>query len=158
MTLENIPRWRQWFFYYKSWRNVPFRKRFFVGYDLLGNTYWEFKLQSSDSKLRRKMQPGKRQAFILDYFDQIPVQWHQWLRYTRPDPPSLQELILDQHRLLTLKQNIKKLSNHTWTLNIYLFISYSIYLSNNALVLPQWAITWFNKLIFIILLDLITAL
>lgn len=113
MTLENIPRWRQWFFYYKSWRNVPFRKRFFVGYDLLGNTYWEFKLQSSDSKLRRKMQPGKRQAFILDYFDQIPVQWHQWLRYTRPDPPSLQELILDQHRLLTLKQNIKKLSNHT---------------------------------------------
>ena len=43
----------------------------------------------------------------ISYSDiDIPPQWHQWLRYTRPTAPSLQEL---QHDLIR-QQQLKRLA------------------------------------------------
>ncbi|KAK7432788.1 hypothetical protein QQZ08_000650 [Neonectria magnoliae] len=78
--------WYQW----KALR-LPWRKRFLMGYDLEGNTYWEF-------RLTRGTEAGERWRRIVNYprsthYSQVKVnpQWHQWLRYTRRDPPTLDE-------------------------------------------------------------------
>ncbi|KAF7542185.1 hypothetical protein G7Z17_g11809 [Cylindrodendrum hubeiense] len=78
--------WYQW----KTLR-LPWRKRFLMGYDLEGNTYWEF-------RLTRGAQGSERWRRIVNYprsthYSQVKVnpQWHQWLRHTRQDPPTLDE-------------------------------------------------------------------
>lgn len=44
----------------------------------------------------------------IPYSDvKIPPQWHQWLRYTRPDPPSVAELQYDVQRQENLKQLVR---------------------------------------------------
>lgn len=84
-------------------RDIPFRKKFFVGYDLHGNTYWEFTVDGNMQRLRRIMEPYKELLFKADYFRNVPPQWHQWLRRTRNSPPSLQELVNDQMRQTKMK-------------------------------------------------------
>lgn len=96
--------WHTWM----ARRDIPFRKKFFVGYDLHGNTYWEFSVDGNMQRLRRKMEPYKQQLFKADYFSTIPPQWLQWLRRTRFDPPTLEDLINDQVR----QQKIKILAQH----------------------------------------------
>ncbi|KAG5981757.1 hypothetical protein E4U55_002586 [Claviceps digitariae] len=78
---------------YYSWKalRLPWRKRFFVGtfcYDLQGNTYWEFKLTSSETRLRRIVKYPRS-----THLSQVQVSplWHQWLRHMRAQPPSLDE-------------------------------------------------------------------
>ena len=83
---------------WKARRDIPFRKKFFIGYDLHGNTYWEFTVDGNMQRLRRKSEPYKPQLFKADYFSTIPPQWLQWLRRTRQQAPSLEELINDQVR------------------------------------------------------------
>ncbi|KJZ78924.1 hypothetical protein HIM_01697 [Hirsutella minnesotensis 3608] len=88
--------WYQW----KALR-FPWRKRFFVGHDLHGNTFWEFRLTHrgppTDANGVRipSPEPWRR---IVHYPRSVPYSevkvsplWHQWLRYTRDDPPSLVE-------------------------------------------------------------------
>ena len=41
--------------------------------------------------------PGSLASFA-DVSGTIPVQWHQWLRYTREEPPSWGELVNDERR------------------------------------------------------------
>lgn len=74
-----------------------------MGYDLYGNTYWEFTIDGNMTRLRRKLEPFKEEIFKVDYFKTIPPQWLQWLRRTRFDAPSLDELVLDQLRQQRLK-------------------------------------------------------
>ncbi|ODV78631.1 uncharacterized protein CANTADRAFT_53324 [Suhomyces tanzawaensis NRRL Y-17324] len=96
-------------------RDIPFRKKFFVGYDLHGNTYWEFTIDGNMQRLRRKLEPYKTLLFQADYFGTVPPQWLQWLRRTRNTPPTLEELINDQIR----QQKIKILAQNAdekWTL------------------------------------------
>lgn len=88
---------------FQARRDIPFRRRFFVGYDLHGNTYWEFTIDGNMQRLRRKMDPYEPLLFKADYFSTVPPQWLQWLRRTRNDPPSLEELINDQVRQAKLK-------------------------------------------------------
>ncbi|KAI5465757.1 hypothetical protein BGZ63DRAFT_400203 [Mariannaea sp. PMI_226] len=80
---------RAWF----KWKalRLPWRKRFLMGYDLEGNTYWEF-------RLIRGSQSNERWRRIVNYprsthYSQVKVspQWHQWLRHTRRDPPTIEE-------------------------------------------------------------------
>lgn len=61
---------RQMYFKWRSLRNVPFRKKFFIGYDLDGNTYWEFYNENNPYKARR----------IIDY----RVQTKNWSDYKMP--------------------------------------------------------------------------
>lgn len=88
---------------FKARRDIPFRKKFFVGYDLHGNTYWEFTLDGNMLRLRRKLEPYQLMLFKSDYVQTIPPQWLQWLRRTREEPPTVQELVDDQIRQQRMK-------------------------------------------------------
>ncbi|KAL8793608.1 MAG: hypothetical protein Q9195_003760 [Heterodermia aff. obscurata] len=86
--------WQRW----KTLR-LPWRKHQLAGTDLAGNKYWFFR-PTLNARPRRIMENNPR----IPYSDiKIPPQWHQWLRYTRPDPPSLPELQYDVQRLENLK-------------------------------------------------------
>ncbi|KAL8936173.1 MAG: hypothetical protein Q9216_005073 [Gyalolechia sp. 2 TL-2023] len=87
--------WLKW----KSFQ-FPWRKRWLAGIDLAGNTYYYFR-STLTSRPRRILQSNP----LIPHSDiQIPVQWHQWLRYTRPSAPSVQELQIDVQRKAQLKQ------------------------------------------------------
>lgn len=88
---------------FKARRDIPFRKKFFIGYDLHGNTYWEFTIDGNMQRLRRKLEPYEPVVFKADYFSTVPPQWLMWLRRTRNTPPSLQELMDDQIRQQRIK-------------------------------------------------------
>lgn len=88
---------------FQARRDIPFRKRFFIGYDLHGNTYWEFTIDGNMQRLRRKLEPYRQELFKADYFLTVPPQWLQWLRRTRNVPPTLDELMADQYRQHRIK-------------------------------------------------------
>jgi NADH dehydrogenase [ubiquinone] 1 alpha subcomplex assembly factor 2 len=90
---------------------------------LHGNTFWEFKdalnanrfrrivkynnkAHLGDVKISRKTAPRTRFIFILLKAHGFLAQWHQWLRYVRPEPPSIEE----QQRDLVRQAQIKKLA------------------------------------------------
>ncbi|KAI1337893.1 hypothetical protein F5Y15DRAFT_389553 [Xylariaceae sp. FL0016] len=90
--------WYQW----KALR-LPWRKRFLIGLDLQGNTYWEFTLARGDeaSQRPRRIVQYPRSTQLSEV--RVPPQWHQWLRYQRPQPPSLQEQRTDIARQQRMK-------------------------------------------------------
>lgn len=91
--------WHRW----QARRDIPFRRKFFVGYDLAGNTYWEFTIDGNVHNLRRKLEPYVQLPFKVDHYHTVPPQWHQWLRRTRPTAPTIQELVNDQIRQERIK-------------------------------------------------------
>ncbi|KAI9372907.1 hypothetical protein BJX61DRAFT_414444 [Aspergillus egyptiacus] len=95
--------WFKW----KSLR-LPWRRSFLVGHDLAGNTYWEFKDTLNSARFRRIVKPKPR----THYADvEVSPQWHQWLRYVRPEPPSIQEQQADvqrRERILMLAEMQRK--------------------------------------------------
>ncbi|EEQ39652.1 hypothetical protein FOB63_002456 [Clavispora lusitaniae] len=105
---RKYPYWKRVLHKFQARRDIPFRKKFFVGYDLHGNTYWEFTIDGNMQRLRRKLEPYEEKFFKADYFDTVPPQWLQWLRRTREQAPTLQELMNEQIR----QQNIKILAQH----------------------------------------------
>ncbi|KAF7890920.1 uncharacterized protein EAF01_010729 [Botrytis porri] len=87
--------WYQW----KALR-LPWRKRFFVGLDLQNNSFWEFRDAITAGRMRRIVQTPSS----IQYSDvKISPQWHQWLRHTREDAPSIEELMGDIARQERLK-------------------------------------------------------
>ncbi|KAK0622970.1 hypothetical protein B0T14DRAFT_564377 [Immersiella caudata] len=90
--------WHKW----KALR-LPWRKKFLVGLDLHGNTYWEFRLVNGpgpDGRWRRIVQyPRKTHHGDVS----VSPAWHQWLRNTRKDPPSLDEQKADVARRERMK-------------------------------------------------------
>ncbi|KAK3295612.1 uncharacterized protein B0H64DRAFT_373810 [Chaetomium fimeti] len=107
---------RAWY----KWKTLrlPWRRQFLVGLDLNGNTYWEFldrgvplpprahhpdptNLPPNPTPNTTNSQtnnPQIRWRRIVRYpsgthQDSVapPPAWHQWLRHTRADPPSLAE-------------------------------------------------------------------
>ncbi|ONH65909.1 NADH-ubiquinone oxidoreductase assembly factor N7BML [Cyberlindnera fabianii] len=91
--------WLQW----KSLRKVPFRRQWFVGYDLEGNMYWEFKVESH-GRLRRRVEYLDKRETLAEYsMKKVHPRWSSWLTFTRPDPPSLTELIADLQRQEVMK-------------------------------------------------------
>jgi len=92
--------WYRW----KSLK-LPWRKRFLAGLDLQGNTFWEFRdsLSSHKNRMRRIVQyPSSTHYSDIN----ISPQWHQWLRHTRSDPPSL----IEQSQDIVRQQNLKVLA------------------------------------------------
>ncbi|KAG9231761.1 hypothetical protein BJ875DRAFT_382194 [Amylocarpus encephaloides] len=90
--------WYKW----KSQRWVPWRKRFLVGLDLHGNTFWEFRDTLSSHKHRMRRIVRYPTAAHLSDVDVGP-QWLQWLRHTRKEAPSLAEQAQDVVRVENLK-------------------------------------------------------
>ncbi|MCJ1360274.1 MAG: hypothetical protein MMC33_010277 [Icmadophila ericetorum] len=86
--------------------------------DLAGNTFWEFKDSLASNRLRRIAQYDPR----IPYSDikishtnpfETTAQWHQWLRHTRQDPPSVSEQQYDLQRQSQLKQ-LAQLADERW--------------------------------------------
>ncbi|KAG8161769.1 hypothetical protein KVR01_008756 [Diaporthe batatas] len=96
--------WYKW----KALR-LPWRKRFLVGLDLQGNTYWEFRDVRGDpadprTRWRRIVQYPRRDTHYGEV--KVPPQWHQWLRHTRDAPPSIPE----QHAEVRRQQQMRVLA------------------------------------------------
>ena len=78
--------------------------------DLAGTTFWEFKDPLNPIRPRRVAQHSRTKH----YADvQVSPAWHQWLRHTRFEPPSLQEQQADVQRQLQLKQ-LAQLADERW--------------------------------------------
>ncbi|KAI3336338.1 hypothetical protein HD806DRAFT_2271 [Xylariaceae sp. AK1471] len=94
--------WYQW----KALR-LPWRKRFLVGLDLQGNTYWEFRLARGDDALAPNATPFRRIVHYprsVHYSEiKVPPAWHQWLRYQREKPPTIQEQSAEKMRQERIK-------------------------------------------------------
>ncbi|KAJ5905322.1 uncharacterized protein N7473_002238 [Penicillium subrubescens] len=97
--------WFKW----KSLR-LPWRRSVLVGQDLAGNTFWEFKDVVNANRFRRivKFDPKTHYGDV-----QVSPQWHQWLRYVREHPPSLEEQQQDLIRQAQIKQ-LARLADERW--------------------------------------------
>ncbi|KAJ5086790.1 hypothetical protein NUU61_008097 [Penicillium alfredii] len=118
--------WFKW----KSFR-LPWRKTFLVGQseivcaplrrnanprviipgqDLAGNTFWEFKDVLNAGRFRRivKFDPKTHYGDV-----KVTPQWHQWLRYVRENPPSIQEQQQDLIRQAQIKE-LARLADERW--------------------------------------------
>ncbi|KAK6530797.1 hypothetical protein TWF281_007634 [Arthrobotrys megalospora] len=77
------------------WKAIrfPWRRRYFIGMDLEGNTFWEFRDRLVAYRPRRIMDFRGGVHSLANYSEfKVDPQWHQWLRATRVEPPSIQEL------------------------------------------------------------------
>ncbi|KAH7135197.1 hypothetical protein B0J11DRAFT_154719 [Dendryphion nanum] len=85
-----------------NWKmmRLPWRKRWLVGYDLEGNTFWEFQDALNSNRFRRIVEYS-RSTYHSDV--NVPPQWMQWLRHTRAEPPSLAEQRADVFRQEQMK-------------------------------------------------------
>ncbi|OWP06012.1 hypothetical protein B2J93_1769 [Marssonina coronariae] len=101
MSSKTPSTFRQAWYKWKALK-LPWRKRFFVGLDLQGNTFWEFRdtLSSHKYRMRRIVE-----CPAATHYSEVKIspQWHQWLRHTRRDPPSLTEQSQDLVRQRQLK-------------------------------------------------------
>ncbi|RYC53629.1 hypothetical protein CHU98_g12580, partial [Xylaria longipes] len=91
--------WHVW----KSLR-LPWRKRFFVGQDPQGNTYYELRQPRGDAPVTaayRRLVHYPRSTHYSEV--KVPPAWHQWLRHQRPDPPTMQEQITELQRQARIK-------------------------------------------------------
>ncbi len=122
---------------YHKWRalkGIPYRNKIFIGkcflflanhfvsiinidffyclgYDLEGNTFWEFRIgNNSPGRLRRIVEYRTKKNWA-DH--KIAPQWAQWLRYARIDSPTLEELRGDLLRQQIVKQRAAQI-NKEW--------------------------------------------
>ncbi|KAF2839993.1 hypothetical protein M501DRAFT_1002261 [Patellaria atrata CBS 101060] len=90
---------RSFWYRWKSFK-FPWRKRWLVGSDLTGNTYWEFKDALNQNRVRRIVKYN-RHAHLGDV--KLSPQWIQWLRHTRFEAPTITEQQHDEIRLHQIK-------------------------------------------------------
>ncbi|TLS24882.1 hypothetical protein PpBr36_08935 [Pyricularia pennisetigena] len=96
---------RQAWYKWKALR-LPWRKRFLIGLDLQGNTFWEFRDLRGDGPVARWRRIVKFPS-STHYSDvKVSPQWSQWLRHVREHPPSLEE----QQQDLVRQQRMKLLA------------------------------------------------
>ncbi|KAI0481865.1 hypothetical protein F4859DRAFT_437606 [Xylaria cf. heliscus] len=91
--------WQVW----KSLR-LPWRKRFFVGQDPQGNTYYELRQPRGDAPVssgHRRLVYYPRSTHYSEV--KVPPAWHQWLRHQRADPPTMAEQIAELQRQARIK-------------------------------------------------------
>ncbi|KAJ9479548.1 NADH dehydrogenase [ubiquinone] 1 alpha subcomplex subunit [Pseudozyma hubeiensis] len=87
--------------------------KYIVGADLNGNSYLELPSLSGSldpRHTRRSIQWAEKRE--LGDYDQrsIPVQWVMWLRHTRREAPTIEELVKDRERILLTQANAAKLA------------------------------------------------
>jgi NADH dehydrogenase [ubiquinone] 1 alpha subcomplex assembly factor 2 len=83
--------------------NLPFKSKIYVAKDLQGNRYFE------DGRRRIIEYQDGRNHPSQYYPDTIPLEFQAWLRHTRADAPTLEELQRNQEYKNTVQQNIKEL-------------------------------------------------
>ncbi|BFZ54428.1 hypothetical protein PYCC9005_001464 [Savitreella phatthalungensis] len=95
------------YYAYRSW-NLPWRRRFFRGYDLEGNTYWESYNPLTPSRMRRTVK------YVNDggYTDNaVTPGFMGWLRYTRDKAPTEEELLAEVARIQHARVRAQELSD-----------------------------------------------
>ncbi|KAI1187404.1 hypothetical protein F5B17DRAFT_430547 [Nemania serpens] len=91
--------WSLW----KSLR-LPWRKRFFVGQDPQGNTYYELRQPRGDAPQTAPYRRLVHYPRSTPYSEvRVPPAWHQWLRHQRDSPPSMQEQVAELQRQARIK-------------------------------------------------------
>ncbi|KAI0964925.1 hypothetical protein F4678DRAFT_364957 [Xylaria arbuscula] len=91
--------WHTW----KSLR-LPWRKRFFVGQDPQGNTYYELRQPRGDATENTPYRRLVHYPRSTPYSEvKVPPAWHQWLRYQRADAPTMTEQIAELQRQARIK-------------------------------------------------------
>jgi len=70
------------------------------GFDLHGNTFWEFK-DAQHALRNRRIAKYHRSTHYGDV--NVSPSWMQWLRHTRLDPPTIAEQQMDQERQERIK-------------------------------------------------------
>ncbi|KAI7868321.1 hypothetical protein BDF14DRAFT_1724905 [Spinellus fusiger] len=86
----------------------PWKKHALVGKDLDGNEYWEMP-NPLGGRVKRWVQMKEHDDMTLLDQSHLPVQWHAWLRHTRFNPPSLQELATEERRRAIIQGRASKL-------------------------------------------------
>lgn len=84
-----------------------------VGHDLAGNCYLELPSLSGsiDPRHTRRSIQWREKKELGDYDQRsIPVQWVMWLRHTRREAPTVEELVRDHERIITTQANAQKLA------------------------------------------------
>ncbi|KAF2689862.1 hypothetical protein K458DRAFT_382990 [Lentithecium fluviatile CBS 122367] len=86
-----------------NWKmmQLPWRKRWLVGFDLEGNTYWEFKDALHAGRKRRIVNYGQ---WIHHGDVNVPPVWMQWLRHTRAEAPTIADQQAEVYRQARIKQ------------------------------------------------------
>ncbi|KAI0548097.1 hypothetical protein F4679DRAFT_585855 [Xylaria curta] len=91
--------WHVW----KSLR-LPWRKRFFVGQDPQGNTYYELRQPRGDAPATAAYRRLVHYPRSTPYSEvKVPPAWHQWLRHQRAEPPSMTEQMAEIQRQARIK-------------------------------------------------------
>ncbi|KAK6381830.1 hypothetical protein LTR65_010974 [Meristemomyces frigidus] len=89
--------------------HLPWRKQFLVGADLAGNTFWVFKDALHSNRWRRIVRYSPKAHYgDVKITRGGTAQWHQWLRHTRDEAPSIQEQQYDVSRQAMMKQLASK--------------------------------------------------
>lgn len=81
---------------------LPWRRKFFKGFDLDGNEFYESYNALHPTKPRRTVKYVKDGHYTDN---QVTPQWMSWLRYTRPQAPTLEELRQEVYRIQSTRQN-----------------------------------------------------
>ncbi|KAJ2253819.1 hypothetical protein GGI13_002495 [Coemansia sp. RSA 455] len=96
---------------YMMWKalRLPWRRDVLAGVDLDGNLYFERSVPSAQRTRRHVMY--KKNINVAEYNDQIiPIQWQAWMRHTRSQPPTIQELLHDVERRRRMAENVHRLA------------------------------------------------
>ncbi|KAG0657003.1 hypothetical protein C6P46_006749 [Rhodotorula mucilaginosa] len=86
--------------------------RYWQGTDLQGNNFFERPHPEFPDEWRKNKRYVEYYETkpLSDYnYQSIPVQWSSWLRRTRREPPTLEELQKDHLRQLRLRENVYRL-------------------------------------------------
>ncbi|KAI1154555.1 hypothetical protein F4825DRAFT_171835 [Nemania diffusa] len=85
--------------------HLPWRKRFFVGRDPTGNTYYELRQPRGDDAAAatsyRRLVYYPRSTEYSEV--RVPPAWHQWLRHQRHAPPTMAEQLGELRRQARVK-------------------------------------------------------
>ncbi|CAG8553584.1 843_t:CDS:2, partial [Scutellospora calospora] len=94
----------------KIWKQarLPWRQRVFVGSDLFGNEYYESR-QPINGRKKRMVEPKEKKSLSEYDSDSLPVQWQSWLRHTRFEPPTIEEIVMANKRRELIIQRAKTL-------------------------------------------------
>ena len=84
----------------------------FKGYDLDGNMYFETASKGPRPKRTVSYNDPQNNHHITYNPDTKPTQWQAWMRHTRQDPPTLEELEEDLKRLQILHSTLALKEQH----------------------------------------------
>lgn len=82
------------------------RWRYFAGYDLDGNRYFEMPHPLNPNSSKRTVDYRIKRDWADYQFSSMPVQWSAWMRRTRQNPPTIEELQQDVARRERLQRNV----------------------------------------------------